>query len=134
MLGRGENGRSSIKIEGGDGGIDSESVPPYYICSNWFFKNKVFGYTTQKLACCKRRGYLTLKRDYLTRLKPSLKVLYNLVHSNKPSLKNINFAFKIVMKDGFDTQQKLKKVEFIDNLIFLLKSKGYHAWIFKGLD
>jgi hypothetical protein len=77
------------------GGIESEKVPPYYICSNWFIKNNVFGYTTEKLSCCNRRGYLTLKSDYLKRLKPSLKVLYNLINSNQPSLKNINFAFKI---------------------------------------
>lgn len=37
------------------------------------------------------------------------------------------------MKSGFKTQEKLNKIEFIDNLVFLLKSKGYHVWLFEGL-
>lgn len=77
------------------GVIDSEKVPPHYLCTNWFIQNKVFGHTTKRLSCCKRRGYLTVKSDYMERLKPSLKVFHSLVSSNQPTFKNIHFGFKI---------------------------------------
>jgi len=36
-----------------------------------------------------------MRRNYLEKLKPALKLIYSVMKSNQPDLKNIDFAFKI---------------------------------------
>jgi hypothetical protein len=111
--------------------VNKQNTPEhfFYISSNWFLKHQAF---QRKKTPKGDPLLLKLKQKLIKKILPSLKKMHSIITPNTFS-KEPEFpilTFKAAMKSGLTDKDIMAGM---NNLVSLMKDRGYTLWMFKGL-